>query len=99
MNDPSAAEKTDTSATEAAPTSAAHDEPADLRSDEVALDSDSPAEVRVTFILLMLAAAALCALPRQWGSAGILLGLALVGLVVHLRARSTSGPERTTPPR
>jgi hypothetical protein len=52
------------------------------------LDDDSPGEVRVTFIVLMLAAAALCAVPRQWASVGILLGLALVGVVLHLRAKA-----------
>jgi hypothetical protein len=74
MDDPPKAQESAPSATEAAPTSAPE------------VDADSPAEVRVTFIALMLAAAVLCALPRQWGSAGILLGLALAGLVVHLRA-------------
>jgi hypothetical protein len=76
MDDPPKAQESAPSATEAAPTSAARE-----------VDADSPAEVRVTFIVLMLAAAGLCALPRQWVSAGILLGLALVGLALHLRAK------------
>lgn len=83
MDDPPKAEESDDSATEAAPTSA-------LRAPDQPVDADSAAEVRVTFIVLMLVAAALCALPRQWASAGILLGLAVVGLVVHiLRGRKS----------
>jgi len=76
MDDPPKAHESEASAPEAfPPTSDARDP---------ALDADSPAEVRVTFIVLMLAAAALCAVPRQWASAGILVGLALVVAVFHL---------------
>ncbi len=72
MDDPPKAEESATSATEAAPTSA-----------PTTVDADSPREVRVTFIVLMLAAAALCAVPRQWGSAIILLGMAVLAAVFH----------------
>lgn len=70
MDDPPKAEESEASAAERKPVPAPG--PGE------ALDADSPAEVRVTFIVLMLVAAALCALPRQWASAGILVGLALV---------------------
>ena len=60
------------------------DDPPKAEESPVPLDADSPSEVRVTFIVLMLAAAALCAVPRQWASAGILLGLALIGLAAHV---------------
>jgi hypothetical protein len=56
------------------------------------LDGDSPAEVRVTFVVLMLVAALLCAIPRQWVSAGILLGLALVGGSFHMLKRRRPPP-------
>lgn len=77
MDDPPKAEESDASATERS----LSEPPPQVSADSV--DGDSPAEVRVTFIVLMLAAAGLCALPRQWVSAGILLGVALVAAVVH----------------
>jgi hypothetical protein len=52
------------------------------------LDSaESPADVRVTFIVLMLAAATLCAIPQQWVSAGILLVMAILGGLFHFAKR------------
>lgn len=77
MDDPPKAQESAASATEAAPAA----QPAQP------LDADSPAEVRVTFVVLMLVAAGLCALPRQWASSAILLGLALVGIVLYWRAK------------
>lgn len=65
-----------------------------------AIDDDSPAQVRKTFAVLMLAGGVLLLLPRQYWSAGILFGLALAIAVWHwLRQRQertrTVAPEPT----
>jgi len=63
------------------------------------LDADSPADVRITFSVLMGVAALLCAIPRQWASAAILLGLAVsVGALHYVAQRRQVSGLRPPPP-
>jgi hypothetical protein len=64
-----------------------------------AIDDDSPAQVRKTFVVLLLAGGVLLLLPRQYWSAAILFGLALaIGVWHWLRLRrERSRPARAEP--
>lgn len=54
------------------------------------LDDDSPGEVRRTFIVLMIVGAIICTIPRQYGSALVMVGAAAVITVIHLVIRKRS---------
>ncbi len=55
------------------------------------LDEDSPGEVRRTFVVLMVVGAIVCTIPRQYGSALVMVGAALIILITHLVLRRRSG--------
>jgi hypothetical protein len=58
-----------------------------------ALDQDSPEEVLKTFAVMSIVAAVVCLIPRLFVSAGLLLGLAVMLLLIRrrrLRAGRTS---------
>lgn len=52
-----------------------------------ALDEDSPAQIQRVFIILMIVAGVVCLLPRQYVSAGVLFGVALLMGGIRLWSR------------
>lgn len=61
--------------------------PAEPRDPDVALDDEAPAEIEKTFTVLCALGGAMCLVPRQWWSAGLLFALAGVGLILVMRRR------------
>lgn len=59
--------------------------------ERAALDDDSPGEVRRTFVVLMVVGAIICTIPRQYGSALVMLGAAVIITVTHLVLRRRAG--------
>lgn len=64
----------------------------------VALDEDSPAQIQRVFIILMLVGGVVCLLPRQYISAAVLFGVALLMLGIRLSSRFVrSAPTQPSP--
>lgn len=66
--------------------------------DPEALDDDSSAQVQRVFIILMIVAGVVCLLPRQYVSAGMLFGVALIMAGIRLWSRYRRSTPRPDPP-